>query len=362
MTGLFFCGDLKYCPYIERYIERLEMKSVKYNVYFWNRTGGKMNLPANYIYYNMPSKLNKNMLEKLFDFRSYQKWCISKIISDKPNKVILLSTLDGMLISKTLRKNKIPYIFDIRDYSFEYVPFFKLIEKRIIKKSIFTAISSKGFCNFLPKSSYIIAHNFNKKEKLKNYIFQKSSGPIKIVWNGVMRYFNFQKKYIDALKNDPRFLMIYHGDGPELDLYKSYCQKEKINNVIFTGSYDNRDKEKLLSDADILNNCYGYLKNAGNKLKYAVSNKFYDGIIYHIPQLVEPEGYKTDLVLKSKIGINFTANECFADSLYNYYHSINENEFNKSCDRIYESILAEDQEYIKKIDNFVININEKAGN
>ena len=32
MVALVFCGDLKYCPYITRYIERLEQNNVKYKV------------------------------------------------------------------------------------------------------------------------------------------------------------------------------------------------------------------------------------------------------------------------------------------------------------------------------------------
>lgn len=354
MIGLFFCGDLKYCPYINRYIERLEIQSKKYNIYFWNRSGEKLSLSENYIYYNKSSELNKSKMEKIFDFINYQKWCVSRINSDNLSKVIILSTLDGVLLGNILRKKRIPYVFDIRDYSFEHIPFFKFIEKSVIKHSVFTAISSKGFYNFLPKYDYTIAHNFNRHEKRKQHIFKKRGKPIKIVWNGVMRFFHFQKKYIDALKNDSRFLMIYHGDGPEFELYKSYCKKEKIKNVIFTGVYDNKDKEKLLSEADILNNCYGYLKNEGSKLKYAISNKFYDGIIYHIPQLVEPKGYKTDLVVTEKLGINYKADKNFANQLYHYYNKINEKEFDKRCDKILETIILEDDLYIENIDKFLL--------
>ena len=48
MIGLVFCGDLKYCPYIRRYIERLELASKDYKVYFWNRGGFDLDLPSNY--------------------------------------------------------------------------------------------------------------------------------------------------------------------------------------------------------------------------------------------------------------------------------------------------------------------------
>ena len=80
--------------------------------------------------------------------------------------------------------------------------------------------------------------------------------PIRLVWLGVVRYFDHQVKIIDKLRNDQKFHIIYHGSGPDLDKLKVYCKSNKINNVEFTGAYDNRIKAKLLSEADILNNSY----------------------------------------------------------------------------------------------------------
>ena len=68
MVGLVFCGDLKYCPYLKRYIERLEAKNVDYRVYFWNRGSFDLNLPKNYRYFEEASDLNKSKLKKTFDF------------------------------------------------------------------------------------------------------------------------------------------------------------------------------------------------------------------------------------------------------------------------------------------------------
>lgn len=50
MIGLVFCGDLKYCPYIKRYLGILEDQNIEYKVYFWNSSGLDMDLPDNYFY------------------------------------------------------------------------------------------------------------------------------------------------------------------------------------------------------------------------------------------------------------------------------------------------------------------------
>lgn len=353
MLAIVFCGDLMYCPYIKRYTEQLDLKGVPYKVYFWNRSGLELNLPVNYFYCNTSLRLDSNKICKLKGFIPFRKWLIDRIKNDNIDRIIALSTLSGMIIFEELMKRKQHYIFDIRDYTYEHILPFYWIEKQIIRNSYFTAISSGGFKSFLPKHDYVIAHNFNIKEKKREYKFKRNSGPIKIVWNGMMRYFDYQKQYLDALKNDERFLLIYHGDGQDLGKYKEYCINNNFTNVIFTGRYNNDDKEYLLQGADILNNFYGDIRNAGNEVKYAVSNRFYDGIIHHIPQVVEPFGFKSDWVMKSKLGINIAASDNFADKLYEYYWSIDEKEFDKNCDAELEKIIQEDRKYVNSIKQFI---------
>lgn len=355
MIALIFCGDLKYCPYIRRYVERLEKMNVQYQVYFWNRSGIELNLGKNYVYFNSTSNMSKNKFLKFIDFVKFRFWLIKKLKEVNPKKIIALSTLTGVFLGKFLCSLKGKYIFDVRDYSYEHLSFFSKIERRIILNSCFTAISSRGFLEFLPKEKYVIAHNFNRLDVKQNTTFKPTKGKINFVWNGVIRYFNYQIRYLNALKNDSRFELIFHGDGPELDLFKEYCKNNRINNVLFTGAYDNFDKKTLLENAHILNNCYGYVedKDASRKVKYAVSNRFYDGIAFHIPQVVEPFGFKTDWVAKSGVGVSFFPDEHFADNLYNYYKSIDARKFDAACDKVLNEVLAEDDEYVSKIDEFI---------
>lgn len=354
MVALVFCGDLKYCPYIKRYIERLDLYKIDYSVYFWNRGGFNLDLPTNYHCYGSSSDLSKGKLWKLFDFIKFRNWLIEKLNSDKPDKIVALSTLTGVILGKKLYHKEIPYVFDIRDYSYEHIALFAYIEKKLIENSVFTAISSKGFKSFLPACDYVVAHNFNRKDITGSKSFKKQESKISFVWNGVVRFFEFQKNYLDALKNDPRFEIVFHGDGPDLDLYKAYCKREGFNNIVFTGSYNNDKKEELLRNAGILNNCYGYTQNEGNKLKYAVSNRFYDGIIYHIPQLVEPFGFKSEWTKEAGIGISIPIDKNFANKLFDYYKNIDAREFDKACNKTLEQVIREDDEFISKIDSFFV--------
>lgn len=355
MVALVFCGDLKYCPYINRYIERLENAHMDYKVYFWNRSKFDMNLSDHYVYYDQESELTSGKIQKLLDFVKFRRWLIRQLKNNHHEKIVALSTLTGVFLGSFLyKKKKGSYIFDIRDYSYEHIKPFFAIEKKVIEHSAFTAISSGGFKSFLPEHEYVIAHNFNRNDIIDGAKFKKTEEKINFVWNGVVRYFEFQRYYLDALKNDLRFNIVFHGDGPELKLYKDYCTENGFMNVTFTGSYNNGDKEALLKNAHILNNCYGYTQNAGNKLKYAVSNRFYDGMIYHIPQLVEPDGYKPRWAKQVGIGESFAVDSDFADRLYNYYINIDAEEFDIACNNVMKDVLCEDDEYIMKIDSFIL--------
>lgn len=359
MIALVFCGDLKYCPYINRYIERLENAHVDYKVYFWNRSKFDMDLPDHYIYYDQKSNLASGKFQKLFDFLKFRGWLIRQLKNNNHDKIIVLSTLTGVFLGNYLyAKKKCNYIFDIRDYSYEHIRQFYFIEEKVIKNSAFTTISSNGFKNFLPEHDYVIAHNFNRKDIVEGAKFEKTEGKINFVWNGVVRYFEFQRYYLDALKNDSRFNILFHGDGPELKLYKDYCIENGFMNVSFAGAYNNSDKAVLLKNAHILNNCYGYSKNAGNKLKYAVSNRFYDGMIYHIPQLVEPEGFKSEWAKGTGIGVAFPPDRDFANKLYDYYKNIESEAFDKACNCELEHVVEDDNRYVEMIDKFIIDRGE----
>lgn len=356
MIGIIFIGNLKYCPYLDKYLKVLDNSQTSYEVIFWDREYREAYYSTNYIAFKKKSNLNKHKLFKLLDFTQFAIWLDKLIDEKKYSKLIVLSTLSGIFIANTLLKRyQNRYIFDIRDYSYEGVKPFYRLEKKIIDNSYFTCISSEGFKEFLPRGyEYIMAHNFNYNDLQfqREFKKKKKGSTINVVWNGSIRYFDHQSQIIDRLKNDARFNIFYHGTGPEIDMFKNYCTSNNINNVIFTGEYQNSNKHKLLNDADILNNSYGIKKEM--EIKYAISNKFYDGIIYGIPQLVEENTFKHRKVKKLKVGIGLDVRRGdFADKLYDYYFSIDEERFNFSCKKELSRILEEDKLYLSKIQDFV---------
>ena len=357
MIGIIFIGDIKYCPYLNKYTNLLDDGQIKYEVLFWHRENSQIDCPPNYKFYCKYSKLSKSPIRKLWDFIGFRNWLNNELVAGKYDKLIILSTLSGVFIfDKLIKEYKKIYIFDIRDYSYEHIRLFAFIEKLVIKNSYLTAISSSGFREFLPLNfNYQIVHNFCKNDVLDGFVKNKSlNGNIRVVFNGVIRYFDYQCKIIDKLGNDNRFELIYHGNGPDFYRFQKYVEKKKITNVFFTGGYNNSLKKKLLEETDIINNSYGYLgEDISNKVKYAISNKYYDGIMFRIPQLVEVGTYKCKLVEENALGIGLDVNDRdFADKLYNYYVNINTDVFNSNCSILISEYLKEDDLFRSAVLNF----------
>ncbi|WP_124059164.1 hypothetical protein [Vaginisenegalia massiliensis] len=357
MIALVFVSELKYCPYLRKYVDFLDKNGLEYEILFWNREEIEDGYPSNYKAFTHYSKKKKSPFRKISDFIRFRWWLKKNLDSSKYSQIIFLSTLSGMLLfDVAIKRFSNKYILDIRDFSYEHLAIFRFFEKKLVEDSFSTFISSRGFIEFLPSSKkYLPVHNFNRSELSYQKPFEKNiETPVNVVFIGGIRYFAHQKLLIDKLKNNSNFHMIYHGSGIELDIYKEYCKQNGIKNIEFTGAYNNSDKFKLLANAQILNNSYSTKKIL--ETKYAISNKFYDGIIFGLPQIVESNSYKSEIVSEFKMGIKFNEDdECFAETLFKYYDQIDEDEFNKNREKLLNSIVEEDDIFYDVLAQFIRN-------
>ena len=110
----------------------------------------------------------------------------------------------------------------------------------------------------------------------------------------------------------------------------------------------------MLKDADILNNTYWVDENK-NEVLYALSNRYYDGLIYRIPQLVEFGTYKSLLCETNGIGIGIAPNtENFADKLYEWYFNINQQVFEENCQKLLRGAINDERKMSKKLTAFLM--------
>lgn len=350
-------GDIKYAPFIKKYAEVFEENNIEYEVIFWNRDSGERIFPSNCNVYKNYLKLDIPKRKKLKGFWGFRSFCKSCIREKKYDKLVVLTTLSAFFIFDILiREYPKKYIFDIRDFSYENIKLFKAIENRIIRESQYTIISSPYFKEFLLKGQeYIICHNHNKQDDnvVKKNKVRKRSG-INVGFVGALRYFGYQKYIIDALLNDERFVLSYYGTGPQFDSFENYKSEKNIKNMFLYGRFDNERIGEILGQVDILNNSYGYINSGFSpEIQYAMSNKYYSALQWGIPQLVEIDSCKCKKVESLELGIGINVKDAdFADRLYEYYLTYDEELLRKNAEMELKRINEEEEIFYSSVKEF----------
>ena len=163
---------------------------------------------------------------------------------------------------------------------------------------------------------------------------------IRISYWGLIRHVTANKKLIDALGNDSRFELHYYGrmqqDGRDI---QEYAQDKKYTNVFFHGQYMPEDRYDFAKRTDLIHNIY----NHDNKVTMnAMGNKYYDGAIFHIPQICTEGSFMGELVEKNKIGLELNLDDSnIADKIWNYYDELDWKTFDQNCDKVMKEIIEE---------------------
>ena len=172
------------------------------------------------------------------------------------------------------------------------------------------------------------------------------SEKIRMAFWGFIRYEEINKEIIKKICNDERFELHYYGREQQTALnLKKYVAEIGAENIFFHGEYKPSERYEFVKNTDILNNVY-----SDNNAMLAMGNKYYDGIIFYIPQLCMKGSFMGECARKA--GVGYACNpydDDFADVVYEYYKLTDREEFNKNCDEELAKVQEEMSFAIKKI-------------
>lgn len=344
--------NMRYAPFLKLYKNLLDsIPDVEYDVIYFDRDRS-LNERKDKKYIAIPWKgkgtLSAPGYERIVNFILYSIQ-VKKILKEKKyDYIIVLTTFPAVLLSGFLIKNyKNKFLIDIRDYTHEqFKPYF-FIEKKVLSSAQIRVISSPGFEHFLPNGDYLTCHNIDESAFQKNnYDFSmRENGRIIISYVGTISYKNLCKKLIQLVISDDRFEFHFYGneaDGLEIENYVSELDNERIR--IF-GPFKPEEKQKIYQNSDLIFNCYG---NDNMLVKYAISNKYYDGAFYRKPLLVSPntamdefsKGFAYPLDLDHISNLN---------ELYAWYYSIDKNKFIDYGNTVINKAIEENAEFKSEI-------------
>lgn len=339
-VGLLIQNNLWFCPYVNIYRDLLEEWAIPYEKIYWNRDNNP-NLEG--IEFN--GGTGEKKYQKIWGYISFSNF-IKKIVSKKRyDRIIVFSPQIGIFISNYLSKHyKNKYIFDYRDLSIEQNGLFQYPFKKLLRNSFANVISSPGFKRYLPPSEYYISHNFIIKDVINslNNTERLQLPDIKnILTIGGIRDFESNSKIIKALSNNKEFFLKFVGRGPAKKRLEEYSSLINTENIEFEGFYNKKDEGTYIKESTYLNIFYPDLKSHSS----ALSNRFYNSLIYRRPMIVTKGQIQGDFAEKYNVGISISDAGELTQKIKDWENGFNYHEYNQNCIKLLS-------EFIRDYENF----------
>lgn len=356
MIGVVCFWDRLATPYLKKYEDFFKDRAIDYQVIFWNRTSDIVQNTGHYIYINQYCAGSK--LKKIGVFLKWRKQVLKILSKNKYDKLIILSTVPGVLLYNYLKKNyKGRYLFDIRDYTMELNPIFSYIVTNLVQSSAITTISSKGYYKWLKPSDKIIPnHNITCDEieiGTKQYFINER---LNFTFVGNVRLDLQTRMVLTKLKNSKRYNSGFIGRiVPGCDIFQ-LCKNENIDNVYFSGSFEVTQKPIIYENIDLINAVYANAPSG--KIGYGDStplpNRIYDCVCFKVPIVCCKGIYLEEIVKEFNLGFAIDAfTDNIEDEFNKYVSRFNREEFLHGCKLFLDMVKNEEVDFINKLDSFL---------
>lgn len=339
---------IAYMPYLNFYLEAIDETATEIHVVTWRRDSEKdITLKNDKIVMHEFAQNQKDevaKLSKVGNFFKYRVFVTRLLEKERFDRIIVLHTLPAVLIAdKLTHKYKGRFILDYRDYTYEdYAPFKRAIGK-LVNASYATFVSSDAFRMALPKTDRVYtSHNLLVDSLSYRDVRSAQSrehSPIRIAFWGFIRHERINEEIIRKLGGDKRYELHYYGREQQTACnLKELVEKNGYTNIFFHGAYLPQERYGFAEKTDLLHNMY---ENDPGMQK-AMANKYYDGIVFRIPQLCTEGSYMGDRVSKENVGIAIDPYEDdFAARIEEYYDHLDWKAFDTACDTSVEQVVAE---------------------
>lgn len=273
-------------------------EEARLSIITWDRSNDyKEELPGYYVYRKKSAYGNKTRkLQNLWGFRTFCHDSIHKLNPD----IIIASHWNNLMMVPRLNRQKQMLIYENLDVPTESYILRKAttaIEHWYMRRVDLTIHASR----FFP----MLYSSKNKQLVLENkpaYQIQPQEytihHPIRIAFIGLLRYHDILKILIEAIRDDNRFQLYFHGDGHARQFLERCA--EGASNIFFTGRYNYEEVYKLYQQTDIVWAAY---PNKDFNVKYAISNKFHESLAFGIPTIYADNTCLGSLVVEKHIGM-----------------------------------------------------------
>ena len=349
-VALILPGNIWFAPYVRIYTRLLEAKRVDYSIISWNRDGRD---PTEGFQYKGIS-FDGTRSASLSEYLHYIRFIIRTVSRERFDRLIVFGPQISCLLFSMLIHWKGKYIIDYRDLSIEQKPGLKQLFSLLVKWSFANVISSPGFARCLPKAEYLISHNFNVdavkqalEDKNDSTNFQMSDG-IDILTIGGIRDYSSNIEIVKSLANKKGFNCRFVGKGVAENQIRDYCVNNGIRNVHFRGFYRKEDEPGFIMSATFMNIFYPRIITHDT----AMSNRFYNSLIYKRPMIVTQDTTQGDYAVKYGLGVAIQDGTSLAEKLQSFLES-DYLEYSKRCNDLLRLFMIDQHAFENKVNSFI---------
>lgn len=272
---------------------------VKLTVVAWDRNNGYTEAQPGYMVYKKTSAYG-HKTRKLMNLWGYRQFCRATIQQQRPD-VVIASHWNNLLMVPQLDRSRQMLIYENLDVPTEAYVFRKassILEHLKMRQADLTIHASRFFPKLYPAScNQLVLENKPTFQAPKPQPYAPHK-PLRIAFIGLLRYRDILGTLIDAVRNDERFELYFHGDGHAKEFLEAHASQ--ASNVFFTGRYAYNDVARLYEQTDVVWAAY---PNKDFNVKYAISNKFHESLTFGIPTVYANETCLGDFVTEHHIGM-----------------------------------------------------------
>ena len=357
-------SKLRYMPYMKHYLDMLEGSGCAVHVVYWDRDGKPdEKWDSDAVFHPFREDMDDGWphRKKAIPFLGFRRHVVRVLKETGCDKVVFFQTVTGLCVADLLvGRYSENYIYDYRDVGWTYkVPLFRRMTAKLVAHSAITFVSSDGYRDYLPPNGNIARiHNVDGRQLRESLGWKRERAGIrgrvcKVAFWGNVRNGAINDDALAAFAADERFEFHFYGAVTEtkyLDRVERLLSGSKRENVFFHGPYSADERQGFAEESDLLWNCYYFGKGSYNP---AVSNKYYDGLVFRIPQIVFSNSFSGREVTEKGLGISIDpSSDGFLDEIYDYWKSVDMERFDEVAEAEARSLCSEVSDARRRIVEF----------
>lgn len=319
MKILLLCDHYPLSPRVEKIRNSILSlyPSFTVKVFAWNRED--KSVTEDYVISYSQNIGYGNKFKKMFNLSRFVVNLKTYTINFNPDYI---HAIDFEMLASSIFVNKnarnIYEIYDIKLTKNNFVnKIIRKIEFKIIKKYVDSVILASPFFENYYKENGLENINFvtlnNKPSKRFNINInsgymdkhrEKLKDKLVIGFIGTIRYDEILINLISASVKFDNIIIVIAGYGPSYDYINKFIIENNLSyKVIITGRYESKDLNSIYESCDFI---WATYPNNDLNVKYAISNKFFESVVFKKKIIVSESTMLGDYV--NKLGIGFTVN------------------------------------------------------